>query len=464
MRVNRTKIVCTVGPASGTKEVLLRMIESGMDVVRVNFSHGTHPEKKILIENIRAASRESGVRIPIMQDLSGPKLRVGKFPGGQLVLMTGALVNVSAREDSGDVGGIVLSHPEVLNAMKSRDRILLGDGEMELEVATVGNGTAECRVVAGGILKSNKGFCVPDLKPDLTLPTAKDLEDLSFGIANGVDLVAMSFVRTVEDIRALRQAMKDRNGSAGIVAKIERRDACENLDSILGECDGVMVARGDLGLELPLSEVPMVQKEIIRKANRAGVPVITATQMLESMTTSPRPTRAEVSDVANAVLDGTDAVMLSGETAVGSYPVETVNMMDEIIAATEKTLDYRGLFSARTLNPGPSPADAVARAACQAALDSNAAAIICCTRTGNTARLVAKYRPRAVVVAAGPDEAALVRTALVWGVAVVLVATAADESAIVAGAKRAVIDAGFAKPGDRVVAIFGGGTVRLDTL
>ena len=464
MRINRTKIVCTAGPASDRKETLLRLVDAGMDVVRVNFSHGTHEEKKPLIENIRSVSRESGVRLAILQDLCGPKLRVGKFPGGQLELKAGAVVVLSSREDAGEQGGISLSHPEVMASLKPGVHILLGDGEMELVVSTAGDGTVECTVAAGGFLKSNKGFCVPGTGPNLVLPTPKDLDDLAFGVSAGVDLVAMSFVRTAEDLRALRRAMAERGGKAGIIAKIERRDAFENLDSILRECDGVMVARGDLGLELPLSEVPMVQKEIIRKANRAGVPVITATQMLESMISSPRPTRAEVSDVANAVLDGTDAVMLSGETAVGAYPVETVRMMDEIISATEKTLDYPALFAARPLSAGAGTAGAVAHSACQAALDTDAAAIICCTNTGKTARLVSRYRPRALVVAASPDEHALLRVALSWGVAPVLVADAPDEPAMVAGAKKAVRDSGMAKPGDGVVVVSGSGTVRLETL
>jgi len=440
------------------------MIEAGMDVARVNFSHGTRPEKGFFIETIRSAAREAGVRIPVMQDLSGPKLRVGKFPGGQLELKTGATVELSVREDAGDRGGITLSHPEVLAALKKGDRVLLGDGEMELEVAGVGAGNAQCIVVAGGILKSNKGFCVPGAKPDLKLPTPKDVEDLAFGLANRVDLVAMSFVRTADDLRALKRAMEKEGGKAGIVAKIERRDAFENLDSILLECDAVMVARGDLGLELPLSEVPMVQKEIIKKANRAGIPVITATQMLESMTASPRPTRAEVSDVANAVLDGSDAVMLSGETAVGSYPVETVRMMDEIIGATEKNLDYPALFAARPLRANAPVGEAVAHAACQAALETNAAAIICCTKTGNTARLVAKYRPRAVVAAASPDEAVLRRSVLDWGVVPVFSADAGAESGMVSGAIAGAVDGGLAKKGDRVVVVIGGGSVRLETV
>jgi pyruvate kinase len=454
MRQSRVKIVCTVGPASSSPDVLGAMVGAGMDIARVNYSYGTAAEKSALISAVRKAAEKAGTRIPVLQDLAGPKLRIGSFASGSAELKPGAPFILTSREVPGDAGAVTINCPEIIPSVEKGARILLGDGEFELKVAGVSSTDLKCEVVAGGTLKSNKGLHVPGARlAGLEAPTEKDLEDASAGAEAGVEMVAMSFVRSAKDIRALRAALRQRGSGAGIVAKIERKEAVEGLDAILAETDAVMVARGDLGLEIPLPQVPLAQKEIIRKANSAGIPVITATQILESMIANPRPTRAEVSDIVNAVLDGTDAVMLSGETAVGAWPVESVRTMDLAVASAEESLDYTEIYRRKPLLSNAGAREAMAHAACQVALETGASAIICCTSTGATARLVAGYRPKAKVLVASPNETVLSRSVLLWGAVPVRTRLAMDANRLADAARDAAVADGMVRKGDRVVVV-----------
>ena len=441
-------------------------------MVRLNFSHGENGDKAASIAKIRAIGAEKGIRLPIIADLSGPKLRIGKFASGQAELRPGERFTLRAAFEPGDSTGVSVNCPEILKDLKKGDRVLLGDGEFELRVVSPGAAEAECEVLAGGILKSNKGLSAPGASISTVVPTDKDVEDAKFAIGNGVDWIALSFVRSPAEIRRMKSVIAGVGGSQSVIAKIEKREALEELDGILEESDAVMIARGDMGLEIPLEYVPLRAKEITAKANLRGVPVITATQMLESMIFNPRPTRAEVSDIANAILDGTDALMLSGETAVGKYPVEAVEVMDRVAAATEAKIDYRDLLERRSGQQEPNVSDAVAHAACHTALQTGAAVIICCTRSGQTARHVARYRPRAVIAVASPYENTLMKTAILWGAVPVKIPVARDTDSMVEQAKRSVLESRLARKGDRAVIIAGapvnvpGATnmIRVDTL
>jgi pyruvate kinase len=426
-----------------------------MDVARVNFSHGTREERGALISAARAAASAAGERLPVMQDLCGPKFRIGKFAAGQADIRAGARFTLSTKDIPGDANGVSINCPELMDGVHRGDRLLLGDGEFELRVRSKDGTGIDCEVVAGGLLRSGKGIHAPGVKLDIAVPTARDLEDLDFGLKAGVDLVAMSFVREAGDIRALKEAIRKRGGQQSVIAKIEKAGALESLDEILREADGVMVARGDLGLDIPLEKVPLAQKEIIRKANAAGVPVITATQMLESMMENPRPTRAEMADIANAILDGTDAVMLSGETAVGKYPVEAVAAMDAVAGATEASIDYVEMSRRLPIGTGMRPDEAAAHAACRMALETGAGVIVCCTRSGRTARLVARCRPRAAIAVASSDEGVLMRSMILWGAVPVKVSLAQNTDDLVTMAKGAVVRDGIAKKGDLVVLVAG---------
>ncbi len=414
--MRRTKIVCTIGPASSSEETLRAMIRAGMDVARVNFSHGTHESHAALIAAVRDAAAKEGKVVAILQDLQGPRIRMGEIAGGAAILVPGARFVLTTSEapgtaDRATVRGAALPH-DVLPG----DRILIDDGAIVLEVQATTDSDVACRVIVGGALKPHKGVNVPGRT--LTLPsiTEKDLADLTFGIEQGVDYVALSFVRTAEDVKRLRGIMAGRGASIPIMSKIEKHEAIAAFDEILAASDAIMVARGDLAIEVEAERVPLLQKAIIARSREAGKPVVTATQMLDSMIRNPMPTRAEVNDVANAILDGTDATMLSGESAVGAYPVQAVATMARIAATTDDALPYEDLVRSAAATRMRSTADAIGQAACEMAFDLRARAIVAFTSSGYTARAVAKHRPPCRIIAVTPSEPTLRRLALIWGV------------------------------------------------
>ena len=455
MQRKRTNIVCTIGPASSSPEMLRSLVGSGMNVARISFSHGSHADHAQTIANLKAVSKQLGVRIPILQDLSGPKMRIGKVSDEPIELSPNAKFTLTTREILGDPNTVSIRYPELVADVKPGNRILLADGEIELCVISTTSTDIICEVVAGGMLRSNKGISVPDISLQTPIPTPKDVEDLRFGIDHGVDWVAQSFIRNAVDLQNLRSIVQQHDSDIPIIAKLEKREALDDLDKIFTEADGVMVARGDLGLEVPLPEVPLIQKEIIKWANIVGKPVITATQMLESMIVNPRPTRAEVTDIANAILDGTDALMLSGETAIGKYPPDAVRTMAQVAMTTETTIDYVEYFKRQPITLEESVPDAIAHAACHTSIEIGAKAIICCTRSGQTARLVAKYRPPAPIAVVSPYETTLRRVGLFWGAFPVSIEFAPDTDTMITSAKQAVLKSGLAQVGDPVVIIAG---------
>src|SRR5262245_22796289 len=449
--VPRTKIVCTIGPASRSPEALSQLVAAGMDVARLNFSHGSHAEHAAVIVAVRAIAESAGRSVAILQDLAGIKLRIGDIAGGGAVLASGAPFTLTAREVPGDAREVSVNEASLPRFVRAGDRLLLRDGEIELFVEHSEDADIRCRVVTGGTLTSHKGISLPSTPFGAPGLTAKDREDLAFGIAHGVDYVALSFVRTAEDVRAARAFLDDRGAKVPLVAKIEKREAISRIDEILAAADGLMVARGDLGVETPLEHVPLLQKMLIDRANRAGKPVITATQMLLSMVESPRPTRAEVGDVANAILDGTDAVMLSEETAAGSYPAEAVATMRRIAEDTETAFPYETWmrrFEDKSLQSMP---EAVAGAACELAEHIGASVIVAWTESGATARLVARHRPRRPILALSTVPATARRLALVWGVIPALAESGASTDAMLETAPGIAVAAGLLRAGETAV-------------
>jgi pyruvate kinase len=414
--MRKTKIVCTIGPASSSPEVVKSLLQAGMDVARLNFSHGTHEEHVSRLAVLRQAAAELGKTLAIMLDTKGPEIRIGRLQGGKVNLKEGDRLTLTTEEILGNESRISVTYKGLPQAVLPGASILLADGMITLKVLDTGGTDVTCEVVYGGELSDQKGVNLPGVALDLPAVTDKDIADINFGIDHEVDFIAASFVRQSADVIAIRRLLEARDADIHIVAKIENEEGVKNLEEIIKVADGVMVARGDLGVEISAEEVPLVQKVIINKCNQAGKPVVTATQMLESMIYNPRPTRAEASDVANAILDGTDAVMLSGETAAGKYPVEAVRVMARIAERTEASLDYAKLLQQRAAAAAPTITDAISYATCTTAQDLGAAAIITSTRSGFTARNVSKYRPRAPIIGASPSEEVRRKLCLVWGV------------------------------------------------
>ncbi|MGH2517331.1 MAG: pyruvate kinase [Ktedonobacterales bacterium] len=420
--MRRTKIVCTIGPATSSEERLEQLMRAGMNVARLNFSHGTQSEHEVVIERVRTISARLGCAVAVLQDLQGPKIRTGTLQDGKpVMLVVGSHITITTRDITGNAQIVSTTYKALPQDVKTGDRILLDDGLLELRVLGANETDVQCEVVYGGELGEHKGINLPGVAVSSPALTEKDRDDLRFGVAQGVDYVALSFVRKPEDVheaqQLIRQYITEIYGEKDerdipLIVKIEKPEAVEHLDAILAVTDGVMVARGDLGVEMPLERVPVVQKQILRQANARGLPAITATQMLESMIHNPRPTRAEASDVANAILDGTDAVMLSAETSVGAFPVEAVRVMARIAAETEGSLPVRS----QTTKPCASLAQAVAVSAQTLADKASAPLIAVFTRTGASAQLISKERPRACIVAYTPFETVYRRLALWWGV------------------------------------------------
>lgn len=413
--MRRTKIVCTIGPTSKSSDILQELMIAGMNVARLNFSHGTHETHLENIQRIRDISHKNGLPIAILQDLAGPKIRVGKFAKDVIYLKTGQRFVLTSEKIMGDDTRVSVSYSRLPNEVKENDQIFLADGSIELKVSKIEKNNIACQVVVAGKLSSNQGINLSGSTLSIEALTDKDIADLNFGLKNDVDYVALSFVRKREDILHAKEIMKKQNKFTPIIAKIEKHEALENIDEIIDDVDGIMVARGDLAIETSLEQVPLVQKMLIQKCNKACKPVITATQMLKSMVDNPRPTRAEANDVANAVFDGTDAVMLSEETAIGQYPAEAVKTMSKIIQVTEASSLYQQQLQ-HTYLEATSIDHAVSHGAFAMAQGLKAAAIITPTQSGSTARMVSSYRPGHPIIALSPDQKVIKRLALVWGV------------------------------------------------
>ncbi|AJD91745.1 pyruvate kinase [Jeotgalibacillus malaysiensis] len=417
--MRKTKIVCTIGPASESIEKLTQLMEAGMNVARLNFSHGDFDEHGARIKNIREAAAKLGKNIGILLDTKGPEIRTNTMENGAIELVAGNEIIVSMEEVVGTTEKFSITYSDLVNDVHEGSKILLDDGLIGLEVLSIDKNAGEIRtkIMNTGTLKNKKGVNVPGVSVNLPGITDKDANDILFGIEQGVDFIAASFVRRASDVMEIRELL-EKNGSPkiNIIPKIENQEGVDNIDEILQVSDGLMVARGDLGVEIPAEEVPLVQKQLIRKCNAVGKPVITATQMLDSMQRNPRPTRAEASDVANAIFDGTDAIMLSGETAAGDYPVESVQTMNNIASRAEEALDYKAILSKRSKRFERNMTDAIGQAVAHTALNLEVNAIIAPTESGHTAKMISKYRPEATIVAVTADSSVSRRLALVWGV------------------------------------------------
>jgi pyruvate kinase len=442
----RTKIIATIGPASSSPAIIAKLIRAGMDAARLNFSHGDWNDHTIRIRNIRLEAEKTGKQIAIIQDLQGPKLRVGAVENDAVTLRRGDTLVLTTRKVMGTGTLLSVTYPRLTMDLKAGDQVLLDDGRLELRVVSKGAGSLRCKVVRGGVLMSHKGVNLPGAKLSLPSLSHKDKADLRFGIAQGVDYIALSFVRSANDISATRRFLNMHGVDIPIIAKIEKPEAIRNLDEIIRAADGVMVARGDLGVEMSPEQVPLLQKKIINACNLADKPVITATQMLESMIENPQPTRAEASDVANAILDGTDCVMLSGETAMGNYPVQAVAVMARIAVQAETALIQ---VPPDTHISGPD--ESIAHAACRAAGEQHAKAIVTFTQSGSTALLVSKHRPGMGIIAATPFEHIARKISLYWGVTPVILKTKKTTDNMIESVERIMLEKKLAKLRDLIV-------------
>ena len=452
----RAKIVATLGPASNTEPVFRDLVRAGVDVVRLNFSHGTHEEKLALIQMIRKVSREEHKPLCILGDLQGPKIRTSKLKDHQAVLLkAGQRLTITPRDVPGTALLVGTTFKTLAENVEQGSRILLSDGLIELRVHEVVGSDVVCEIINGGMLGENKGINLPGIPVRVPSLTEKDTEDLEFALKNGVDAIAVSFVRTAEDVRLVRNRVAALGGETWIIAKLEKPQAIEQLDGILQAADGIMVARGDLGVEVPPEKVPAIQKYIIRRAAEYRKPVITATQMLESMIDNPRPTRAEVSDVANAVYDGTDAVMLSGESAVGKYPVETVSMMARIVADAERHIKEQASQENRERRVHLSIAETICEATAHAADDLDLRGIALFTESGSTARQLSKYHPTAPIFALSPIDVTINRLNLLWGTTPIRCPKVNSTEALVDCAEDLLENHGYVRPKE-VIAIVAG--------
>ncbi|UFS71973.1 pyruvate kinase [Geomonas sp. RF6] len=448
----KTKIIATLGPASSSESMIAALIEAGVDVFRMNFSHGVHAEKGELLQRVRMVSQRLGRAVAVLADLQGPKIRTGHMEGGQMPLVKGETVQITTREILGRDNLFSTVYAGLPRDVKPGARILLDDGLMELKVLEVSGENVRCRVVEGGILKNNKGINLPGVDVSAPSLSEKDLGDLSFILQSGFDYVALSFVRRGSDVERLKRIMYEQGSNLPVVAKIEKPEGLKNFREILAVSDAIMVARGDLGVELHPERVPLVQKRIIRECNEAGKPVITATQMLESMISHARPTRAETSDVANAILDGTDAVMLSGETAAGAYPLQAVQTMVNVAVDVEHAELWRE--SPRPLSYSNNVASAVAGAACQAAATLKASAIVVMTQSGSSACLLSKFRPQLPIIAFTASTEVQRRLALWWGVRSQPLGALGGADDLIPMVEETLLKNGFRK-GDLIVIIMG---------
>jgi pyruvate kinase len=447
--MRKTKIVCTIGPSSNSKKTIYRMIKTGMNVARLNFSHGSHEEHKKAAGLIRAGARKYNSPVALLQDIKGLKIRTGSIKGGSVLLHKGAVLGITANKITGNNKQIQIVYPRLVRDLKTGNIILIDDGLIHLKVIRKEKNGLTAKVMEGGLLKEKKGVNFPGVDVTASTFTSKDRDDLALGIELGVDYIALSFVRSKADILKVRRWLKKNGSDTPLIAKIENRQAIENIDGIIEASDGLMIARGDLGVEVPPEEVPLLQKSLIEKCNSGLKPVITATQMLESMTEHSRPTRAEAADVANAVIDGTDALMLSGETAVGRFPVATIRMMDKIIRYTEKhkVKHYHDDVVAKDF------AQAIAEAACSSAVDIRARTIAAFTRSGFTALLVSKFRPPVPITGFTLNEGICRRMNLYWGITPHVMKFPHDTDEMIAESENALIKEKIVKKGDAIAII-----------
>ena len=452
----RAKIVCTIGPACNTEPAMRELMRAGMDVARLNFSHGTHDDHLAVIQRLRKVAAEERRSICILQDLQGPKIRTGLLKDHQPVMLAaGSKVTITPREIDGDEATLSTTFKTLAKDVQPGSRVLLSDGRIELSVASIEGDDVTCYVVNGGHLGEHQGINIPGAILSIPALTEKDLDDLAFGIQNCVDAVAISFVRTANDLKAVRKAIRENRANVFVIAKLEKPQAIEHLEEIFNETDGVMVARGDLGVEVPPEKVPVLQKHIIKRAQQRRIPVITATQMLESMIENPRPTRAEASDVANAVFDGTDAVMLSGETAAGKYPREAVAMMHRIITEAESHIEPEQHRRRRDHHYKNTISEAVCDAVSHAAEDLDMRAIAIYTESGNTARILSKHRPKAPVYAFSHIETVVNRVNLFWGTHPVLCEPMRSSKQMILDAEAMLVKEHLAVAGDIIGLVAG---------
>jgi len=454
--LRKTKVIATIGPASDSVETLKAMMRAGMNVARLNFSHGTHEEHRKRLECIRQAARELEANVGIMLDTKGMEIRTGRLEGGSTILTAGEPFTLYCEERLGSAGGVSITYPQLAEEVSAGAAVLLDDGVLELRVESIEAGDIHCRVARGGRLEDRKGVNVPGgVLSRASAMSPQDREDLLFAVEHGVDYIAASFVRSGADVIEIKNLLQERGAQIPVIAKIENSEGVKNLEEIVAVADGTMVARGDLGVELPLPQVPLIQKKIIRTTVMNGKPVITATQMLDSMTHSPIPTRAEVSDVANAILDGTSAVMLSGETAKGSYPVEAVRTMAALALAAEEKLGEYGYLQHILPQVANVVTEAVSQAAIALAGHVNAAAVVTLTESGFTARSMSKYRPTCPILAVTVSPDVLRKLSMNWGVTAILFEGQRSDEAMVQYAIRHGRDIGYINPGDHVVVTAG---------
>ncbi len=465
----RTKIIATLGPSSNTSEIIEQLVRNGVDIFRLNFSHGTHDDHAKLIAIVRAISQKLHRPIGILQDLQGPKIRVGEMKEGEIFLKDGSRVVITTEPVLGTAERISTTYTALPQDVNPGNKILLDDGLLELRVVKTEEKDVVCEVIHGGKLSSHKGINLPGIHLSTPSLTEKDKIDLAFGLEHGVDFVALSFVRHPMDVAELKKLIEDQGADTPVVAKLEKPEALDNLEDILSITDAVMVARGDLGVELSPEKVPIAQKEIIRRSIEKGIPVITATQMLESMRFHPQPSRAEASDVANAIFDGTDAVMLSGETASGAYPVESVQVMVRIIQEAEWHTRELGEGFLKSLRSAGTFPDTVSEAACEAATDLGAKAIVAFTQSGFTARLISKYRPVTPIVAFAHTELVRTRLLLNWGVTTEIMENISSLDEMIRRVEESLLTKGSVRKGDVIVILAGAplglkGTTNMMTL
>ncbi len=454
--MRRTKIVCTLGPATDDVEIMKKLIQNGLDAARVNFSHGTYESHGEMIQKLKQAREELNAPIPLILDTKGPEIRIKAFAEGSIFLEQGDKFTLTTEDVEGTKDIVSVTYLDFPKDLQVGSRVLIDDGLIELRVEHISGPEVQCIVVNGGKVSSKKGVNLPGIKVNLPALTEKDIEDLKFGIKNGFDIIAASFIRSASDVSRIRKVLEE-NGGDGIhiIAKIENREGVDHIDEILEIADGIMVARGDLGVEIPPEEVPLVQKQLIARANQRSKPVITATQMLESMVNSPRPTRAEANDVANAIFDGSDSIMLSGETAAGKYPLEAVETMARIAEKTESSINYSKLLTRQPDEMKTNITNAISFAACTTAAELNTACIGTITQSGFTAKMISKYRPICPIVAATISEQVWRQLNLVWGCRPMLHKDKLPQSKVFDTGMRIIQESGLVKNGDTVVMALG---------
>ncbi len=451
MEIKKTRIIATIGPASNTEETLTKMVKSGVNLIRLNFSHGDHKSHKELIRLVRSVSKKTNILVSIIQDLSGPKIRIGDFNKEKINLKKGSFFTLTTKECIGDEFIVFVNYSSLPKEVKKGSFILLDDGKKKLKVVSVSGDKIKCKVIVGGEIKGRRGVNIPGAYLEISSLTKKDKKDLIFGIEQDVDYIALSFVRKPSDILELRKILKNKNSKADIIAKVETHEAIENLDEIISVTDAVMVARGDLAVEMPPEDVPALQKKIVRKCNKVGKPVIVATQMLESMIKSPVPTRAEVSDVANSILDGADAVMLSEETAMGDYPVEVISLMSKVAVKTEVGYSERGILPKEECDLSKGVVDSISDSIVKIAREIDAKVIVALTESGFTARMISRHKPLQPIVVMTPKRKTAGKIILSFDCFPFIVRPFKQVSDVMEEVRSFVIKNKYAKKGDKII-------------